>query len=680
MNQRLFWAFWLLGTTNLSAQSLLEDALVLRDYFNVNALEATANRASLNRGVTIDGAPAAILEKYLNGVELNTETLVEAFANNPFLRIQDTDQNPFSIGAIGSLESKSSAPAGASGFSVTNLADGLSRFLVKRTKQELSMAFFNDFKRKMAEDKYLGNFCPLTKAQLDLIDSEVYQFNDYLESLREAFTADMTALPGSMERYLRDPELCDNCIQKAEGKILTDLLHIGQQMVNGEPPIDMINYLADRSSAAIQTVSATKEEAKLYNMAGGIRFLNLISESFRDPAAMEDSVMPWRKSKEIREIFRDPIVLRIYLGLLWQKVDDIQFVDQNGASTSLRSLISNGKSAAELVDGWRRSIESLSEMTHALQYSLHASLKTETTVADDFFSYSQSITDLLQSVNQTGRILLNRGTEDIIPSEYILLMRQCNSLYFNVRQRNFAGAVGNVIYCLNLVNEDLLAKSEANIMSGGTMEEQQKAIAQKAKAEKARSGIATLLKYANFIAAVAEASSPEEMERAIELFALPPGSSRMKKVPGRFSVALNAYTGLFAAAEYLEGDTEPKTVSGVAAPLGISCAWGLGKAGSLGFFVPLIDVGAVTAYRFDGDNSENLPELSWANIISPGLYAVYDFGKQLPFSFGLGWQSGPNLRKITRDGVSDKKSGNRLGAFVTVDIPITYLYLGKGNN
>ena len=674
MKPVLFLAFWLLGTLSLSAQTLLDDAVTLRDYFNVKAITSTNGRASINRGIKIEGAEAAVLAKYLKGT-LNTDNLVATFKGNPFLRVEDSDQNPFSFGQ-GKLEAtRAPATSAPSGFSVTNLADGLARFLVKRTKQELSMAFFDDFKNKIAKDPYLGNFCPLTKAQLELIDAEVYQFNDYLESLREAFTADMTALPGSMERYLRSPDLCDSCLQKPGGKVITDLLHISQQMVNGEPPIDMIHYLADKSSAAIQSAMPTQEDAKVFNTANGLQFLNLISESFRDPMAIEGTKMPWRKGKEIREILGDSVVLRIYLGLMWQSVGEMKFMDKSGVAQPLRQLISKGKSGADLVNSWHQSIQSIGELTHSLQFSLNESDATKNTVADDFFSYSQSITDLLQSVNQTGRLLDGHGKDDLIPMEYILLVRQCNSLYFNVRQRNFAGAIGNVIYCLNLVNEDLLAKADARTKKALTPEEKQKA----AKGEKASKGIATLLKYANFMAAIAEANSPDEMERAIDLFALPPGSSSMKKQPKRFSVALNAYTGLAVGAEYLEGDAKPKTISGVAAPVGISCAWGLGKAGSLGLFVPLIDVGAVTAYRFDGDNSENLPELTWANIFSPGLYAVYDFPKRLPFAFGLGWQAGPNLRKVTVNGLEQKKSGNRLGAFLTVDIPITYLYLGKGS-
>ncbi len=544
--------------------------------------------------------------------------------------------------------------SGASGFSVSNLADGLARFLVKRTKQELSRVFFDNFKKKVKDDPYLANFCPFTQAQLEVIDSKVYQFNDYLESLREGFTADMTALPGSTERFLRSPELCAGCAGKDEGKVMIDLLHTAQQMVNGEPPIDMMAYLSNPGSSAIQ--SAQPAEKQLYNMAAGLRFLNLVSASFRNPASA-DPLMPWHSAAEIRTVFRDPKLLRIYLGLLWQKTEGIDFVisDSDAATTSMRTLMSSANAGINLAESWRKSIESLGELTQSLQISLHSSATTATTVADDFFTYSQSVTDLLLAVNQTGRLMLGFNGKDIIPVKYVLLMRQCNALYFNVRQRHFGGALGNVIYCLNLLKDGN---------------------------EKDKKLIAEMLRYANFMAAIAEANSPEEMERAIELFALPPGSSQAKKHPERFSVALNAFTGFGFGREYLGNDQSSKRISALSAPVGLTCTVGLGKVGGIGAFIPLIDVGAVTAYRFDDDNASDLPELTWNNILSPGLYLVYNFFGKWPFAIGYGAQIGPSLRKVTetKNGaeIEVSKSGWRRGLFLSVDIPITYFYLGKG--
>jgi hypothetical protein len=642
-------------TQGIAAQTILDDAKTLSDCFT-DATASTADRASLKRGLTIDENKGLIFSKYIpTGTVLSYGVLVEAFKGNPFIRVEETDQNQMTINGSFNANSTSgsSQSSGASGFTVSNLADGLARFLVKRTKQELSRVFFDDFKKKVEKDSFLRNFCPFTQTQLALIDSKVYQFNDYLETLREGFTADMTALPSSTERFLRSPDLCEDCADKVEGKVMIDFLHIAQQMVNGEPPIDMMAYLAQPGSSAIQSAQPT--DTLLYNMAAGLRFLNLVSESLRNPASSDTLLMPWHSASEIRIAFQDPKLLRIYLGLLWQKAEGIDFVIPKGTKTPMRTLMIRANTGMNLVESWRKSIESLGKLTQSLQFSLRSSASTPTTVADDFFTYSQSVTDLLLAINQTGRMMLNFKDKDIIPVKYVLLMRQSNALYFNVRQRNFAGAFGNVIYCLNLLKDGN---------------------------EKDKKAIAEMLRYANFMAAIAEANSPEEMERAIEFFALPPGSSQSKKHPGRFSVALNAYTGFAWGREYLGNDESSKKISALTAPIGFSGSIGLGKAGSIGAFVPLIDIGAVTAYRFDDDNAGDLPELTWNNILSPGLYVVYDAPGKWPFAFGYGAQIGPSLRKVTETKggteVEISKSGWRRGFFLTVDIPITFFYLGKG--
>ena len=654
----LFLSLWIYSSL-LPAQTLLQDALVLRQYFEATDADDFDKRL-IYQGGAVQELEFNTIRKYVPIRDsLTTAALENAFRGNPFLRVEVTDQNKLLFAHMpmrGSSESLNALGQGlsnsGSGFSVAGFADGLARFLVSRTKQELSQTFFEDFKAAINMEPLLGHFCPATKQHLQFIDQDVYQFNDYLEGLRETFVLDMTALPGNTEYYFRA-----NYADKTTGKVSIDLLHLSQQMVNGEAPIDMIDYLA-RSGSAIQT--ATIQEPVLYDMAGGLRFLNLVSQSLIRPDPLNsEKPITWYTGRELRDLFRDPVLFRLYMGLLWQQSEGIAFVGKDGSQPlAMRSILEEVAFSAGLFEEWRNALTSLGEMTHSLQRSIKASgpvthdylgEATTTTTADDFFRYAQSFSDLLQSLNQTGRLVLQRPN-DLIPQEYISLLRQCNSLYFNVRQRNYTGAISNVIYCLHMLDKE--KKKE----------------------------IATMLKYANFVASIAEANSPEEIERAIELFALPPGSSRMKKQPGRFSVALNAYTGLAGGSEWLGSDQSPKTFGAITAPVGLSCSWGL-KKGSFGLFVPLLDVGAVTAFRFKDENYQNLPELSWSNIISPGLYAVYDFPGKWPIALGIGGQTGPALRKVSDTGLAiNNASGMRFGAFATVDIPITYFYLGKGKD
>jgi hypothetical protein len=433
----------------------------------------------------------------------------------------------------------------------------------------------------------------------------------------------------------------------------------------------MIRFLA-KPGSAIQSVDTTQivdsTQAVLYDMAAGLRFLNLVSESIINPNST-DKAMPWYSVDEVKAVLRDTQILDIYLGLLWQQSANIKFIGGRGKPlVSMRQILVDAAAAndfAAKLENWRNAITALSKGTNDIQLSVKAgTVDPKTFVPDQFSRYTESIYKILETVNMVGRLTMDRKPgHDLIPEDYIFYIRQGNSLYYNVRQHKYTAAIGNLIVCLSNLQQSAKDKTK----------------------------ITDLLKYANFAASIAEANSPDEIENAIEMFALPPGSSATKKVPGRLSVALNAYTGLAGGWEYLNGDKRSKGYASVAAPVGLSVSWGLGRHktsangdaqlvdfGSLGFFVPLIDVGAVTAFRFDDDAAKNLPELTWSNILAPGLYAVYDFPGNIPIAFGIGGQAGPGLRKVTASGLDIDKSGYRFGAFLSVDIPITYFFLGKG--
>ncbi|MCC6727056.1 MAG: hypothetical protein IT258_21315, partial [Saprospiraceae bacterium] len=187
------------------------------------------------------------------------------------------------------------------------------------------------------------------------------------------------------------------------------------------------------------------------------------------------------------------------------------------------------------------------------------------------------------------------------------------------------------------------------------------------------------LRHVNFMAAVAEAKDAKEVAAAIDMFALPPGSSRMKK-QSKWSISLNSYGGLGYGRENdfdatVEEAIKGKNVLAPSAPLGIDLNKGLGNKGSLSLYAQVIDVGAVFAYRFS-DETSAIPELKFQNIVAPGGYLIYGFGNNIPASLGIGAQLGPNLRKIDPGlGLNETMTNAwRFGFILSVDIPITHFY------
>ena len=103
------------------------------------------------------------------------------------------------------------------------------------------------------------------------------------------------------------------------------------------------------------------------------------------------------------------------------------------------------------------------------------------------------------------------------------------------------------------------------------------------------------------------------------------------------------------------------------APVGVAFSWGNKGKGkernngklpggkSITLFIPVIDIGVLASFRLGNDSSEVAAEIKLANIVSPGLYFYYGFGK-CPISIGLGGQLGPQLRDVTATEVNIDKN------------------------
>lgn len=180
------------------------------------------------------------------------------------------------------------------------------------------------------------------------------------------------------------------------------------------------------------------------------------------------------------------------------------------------------------------------------------------------------------------------------------------------------------------------------------------------------------IKVIHFVNEMAGAKDAEEVEKAIEAFALPVGSSSLKeKAASYFSI--NAYPGLIGGLEYAK-EQETAGTFGFTAPVGLYAqffSWGNGS--SLGAFVPVIDIGAPVRLRIDGDSdNKTLPDFNFNDIFSPGFYLSYGFGKKLPLAINLGAQYGPKLRDVKTDteGKFTAVDSYRISIALVIDIPL----------
>lgn len=194
-------------------------------------------------------------------------------------------------------------------------------------------------------------------------------------------------------------------------------------------------------------------------------------------------------------------------------------------------------------------------------------------------------------------------------------------------------------------------------------------------------------RFLNLIAAVAQSSEDDKVSyRELMNSVLEPVGTYTYKRSSAFTLGINAYPGLGAGAEMLEADLDKaKGVGGLASPVGLELSWGRGLLGLRGIFFSALDLGAIATYRFSGetDASVNSPQVGWKQLVSPGVYLLVQ-GKSHPLTLGFGAQLTPELRKVDTAGKQEDKNALRLGAFLSVDIPLLTLYVKhnwfKGDN
>jgi hypothetical protein len=172
-----------------------------------------------------------------------------------------------------------------------------------------------------------------------------------------------------------------------------------------------------------------------------------------------------------------------------------------------------------------------------------------------------------------------------------------------------------------------------------------------------------LLQYTQILSAIAQAENSEAVETILATYALPAGSSRLKKRPG-FSLEANAYVGGFFGRKKTEVAGFSATY-GLTAPIGLAASWGMNKAGSFSAFLGVLDIGSTIRYKLDNQGKYQ-QDISLAGIVSPSLHLIYGFPFYLPLSLGAGCQwISPVSSNTTKISLAPT-----FNAFLAVDIPM----------
>ncbi|MFS4448405.1 hypothetical protein [Maribacter sp. 2307UL18-2] len=567
--------------------------------------------------------------------------------------------------------------AGAAPSIAAPLIDALSTVVAKRFKEELTLAFLEDFKDKLKKQKYLAQIFP--NAYNVLLNENIFNTSLWLTTFRGAMDEDLKILPENVPVVLEAIKNSVN-LKGDTKKLLSHALSLYR------PALQFINH-PEKSYANIQELTDAIVPLIEGNLGeeNSVKGILLFSRLFLKELG-DKQYSNWSSKQAISQLLRNPQMMQAYIGFTLEKYKDKLSTTSFNETQNVYDAINTGgliskittylTSAVQKVNGFIVEVETLNQRRR---------------------SEKIGFSDYLDLTDKGFGIIEFLANDDWINSFF--QNKESNSLLNSVSQ------ISQIISLGNSIKTAVDAKEYSKILVSlfgfiKTFIPQEALDASKT--------FPVIVNYANLAIGLSGAKTSEEMVAVIETAALPLQSYRLKRY-SRFSISLNAYAGAFFGYERLQSANVANKTSaliGFTAPIGVGFNWALGtpdeqtgqvpfkstertdKKGtsiredrylgkhSLSVFASLIDVGALAVYRLSDDQTP-VGDIQFQNIFAPGAQVIFGWGKT-PISIGLGVQYGPSLRKVNAvDGFVSptiESRGWRYGASLIVDIPLLQLY------
>jgi hypothetical protein len=513
--------------------------------------------------------------------------------------------------------------------SPTQMIDGIALFLRDRIVEELNMAFLGNFRDNMSSTngEYLRTILPKSFETLRGYSEIEEQMMSVNNVLRTAFYTDLEALPENLENLLLKVVKTEEKNQPNVSYYVLPVTIIRNALM-GNHPAKIFNEISD------------KYFANDYNnrFARVMHFMTVLNEDLiRVERVSENKNMVWVSPIDWQQNFsEDAVAQKYFMGLVFQKCRKMKI--GIASKDTFQTIMS--KHITEYID-----------LLNGLDNNYDKIIETKSRSLRDSFMLDIA----WQSVKMIDRDFQTYNTlftvQDDISKwrDYKPIAESTLSMFSSIRRKNYGSAV---LSAYSVVSKVLLT-SDVNSKF-----------------------LRNFLFYGSFVSDVLTANNADDVRFVLSRYSAPSGSYTVKR-RASWTVSINAYPGLFGGIEFATVDSVRNSgIMGVTAPIGLSISTNtLTKRGSWSLFMPIIDIGAVLSYRFKNDDYQGLPdELTWAQVLSPGLFANYGFRK-LPLSLGFGWQLSPKLRQIKNQNlVFNPIDFGRFSVNTTVDIPIFYVF------
>ncbi|MEI6946855.1 hypothetical protein V9K67_06590 [Paraflavisolibacter sp. H34] len=648
------------------SQNPFYDARQLKTGFRIGAGKLAGDTTR----IVLPDAPGVfqLLKSYAPYKTDSKDSIAQAFADNPFIVFDPNFTHAQLAGGGPGLF------ASISGLDVTKIANALADIMIERSKQELTVAFFDRFKKFATRDNpEFQILFPKTTDNLNRLAT--YAYPQMLPSLRTSFFEDIKQVTYHLDDVLELPRYRHLLNNFPEIRIAVRSIRLMQDIEDGTATAaDVLKRYA--------LFGEWQEEGSrdFKNMGSAVKLAALFSESLR----YQDTTRIWVSAREAKEELQNEVYVRIFMGLLYQQIkkDSIRFYPAGNAGPKyLADIIKEQKNNLLLFQNKLSEFVNLSEKVqnayNDLKHKMRANVNPTSEEVSNYISISIDITDYGFSV---AKIF----DEDMVADQYIQVVKKANALYKDSYSEQYTKLVNDAIDLLNDVADLAKNSNKAETVAKPAYAwDKMKALKKIADfTEKAKP-------YGLFMANMVEAENERGVKAALENVILPVGSSSIKKY-ARGNVSVQSYLGAFLTTSQrktaIEGTWSDKF--GVTAPVGIS--WTPGclsweKGGALSLFTALFDIGAIVDYKLqkEPDPTSANPnatvlvkdyKVELGQIFSPGAYAVYGFGCNLPLALGFGAQYGPGLSKIESNNPTVLKNPSwRWNLFLAVDLPLINL-------
>lgn len=571
--------------------------------------------------------------------------VIEAYRDNPFIA-------PFLPPLPDSTPLEDMTGAGYAPlktFNVSNAADGLARFLIKRGKEELGVAFFSRMKIVLNKNPECATLFPTTTAFLNSI--EAYRYAELMQSLRDAFDKDLDNLVINLNQVMNLPKY----------KLLMETIPEIRLAIRSSVIVSQLTQSGTNvyPTTIIHELAAMNESYGMDpNLGNAFKMADVISSNLQ----FEYNKRLWITINEVNKMVQDEVSLRLFLGLIYEQVKNISFTC-NGTTISVQKYmkdnVNNPYALANI-------FENFIWLANDIDADVATFKKKEDVTAEEYNAYLAKAVNITEYGFKVAGMILPCISE----TPYIVMSQNAIGLYKNIRTKNYSSAIMNTyrILDMSLNKSTALAKEKAARLKaeGRAISDSLQKLCNTPPSLKTKHAVETVLKYGNFMASVLKAQSPEEVSEAIEAAALPVGSYSIKQ-KSKLNLSANAYVGYC-----WDFNHSGLYMRGVYAPVGFTLSTAISKkfGGAVGLFGSLIDVGGIVAYRLENGSTDNLKqEIRLESIFSPSVQLMIGIPK-LPLAICAGWRMTPKLFYKDNTGFTAVLPQHVFNMGILVDIPL----------